>query len=75
MQSVTLGYTLPARLLKNFGVNRLRFYATGENLFVLTGYTGIDPEVSTSDLKEVGLDKGNIYPMPRTFSIGLNLSF
>ena len=75
LQSVTLGYTLPARLLKNFGVNRLRFYATGENLFVLTGYTGIDPEVSTSDLKEVGLDKGNIYPMPRTFSIGLNLSF
>lgn len=75
LQSVTLGYTLPARLLKNFGVNRLRFYATGENLFVLTGYTGIDPEVGTSDLKEVGLDKGNIYPMPRTFSIGLNLSF
>lgn len=75
LQSVTLGYTLPARLLKNFGANRLRFYATGENLFVLTGYTGIDPEVSTSDLKEVGLDKGNIYPMPRTFSIGLNLSF
>ena len=75
LQSITLGYTLPSHLLKNFGINRLRVYATGENLFCLTGYTGVDPEVSIDNLAEVGIDKGNIYPMPRTFSFGLNLSF
>lgn len=75
LQSMTLGYTLPSNLLRHFGVNRLRVYATGENLFVLTGYTGVDPEVSIDDLSQVGIDKGNIYPMPRTFSFGINLSF
>lgn len=75
LQSMTLGYTIPNRGLKTIGVDRLRFYVTGENLFVINGYRGIDPEVDTSGLNEPGLDKGNIYPMPRTFSVGLNLSF
>lgn len=75
LQSLTFGYTLPGNLLKNIGVNRFRFYVTGENLFVISGYRGIDPEVSVSGLDAPGIDKGDIYPMPRTFSFGLNLSF
>lgn len=75
LQSATLGYTLPKNLLNNLGVNRLRFYVTGENLFVINGYRGIDPEIGVSGLSEPGIDKGNVYPMPRTFSFGLNLSF
>ncbi|MBK5261938.1 MAG: TonB-dependent receptor [Peptostreptococcaceae bacterium] len=75
LQSATLGYTLPENLLKKTGINKIRFYVTGENLFVLTKYSGLDPEVGISSISEPGLDKGQIYPMPRTFSFGLNISF
>lgn len=73
LQSVTLGYTLPVD--KKIGLNKVRFYLTGENLFVLTGYTGLDPEVSTSGLDNPGIDMLNFYPRPRTFSLGVNITF
>lgn len=82
LQSMTLGYTLPEN--KNLGLKRIRFYVTGENLFTITGYTGVDPEVNI-DLQlnqangEVttspGIDMYNYYPRPRTFSLGVNISF
>jgi iron complex outermembrane receptor protein len=69
LQTLTLGYTLPnGTLTKKIGIERLRFYVTGENLLTLTGYTGLDPEVSIEGLDQPGIDKGNIYPMPRTVS-------
>ncbi|MEI6555765.1 MAG: TonB-dependent receptor [Paludibacter sp.] len=73
LQSVTLGYNLP----KNYrlGLEKLRVYLTGENLFVLTGYSGTDPEVGNSGLDSPGIDRFNYYPRPRTFSLGLNISF
>ncbi|MFD1631206.1 SusC/RagA family TonB-linked outer membrane protein [Pseudopedobacter beijingensis] len=81
LQSLTLGYNLP---VKNAWFHRIRLYATGENLFVITNYTGIDPEVNISGLKSPGIDKSvgeakdgdnYYYPRSRTFSFGLNLSF
>lgn len=85
LQSVTLGYTIPK--IKRFGFERIRLYVTGENLFCITGYKGTDPEVYVPDnvLNGPGIDRlitdsqsgdGATYsPRPRTFSIGLNLSF
>ncbi|WP_294081187.1 SusC/RagA family TonB-linked outer membrane protein [Proteiniphilum sp. UBA5384] len=73
LQSATLGYTLPVG--KNIGFEKIRFYMTGENLFVLTGYTGLDPEVNTDGLSNPGIDMLNFYPRPRTFSFGVNLIF
>lgn len=85
LQSVTLGYTIPKT--KRFGFERIRLYVTGENLFCITGYKGNDPEVYVPDnvLNGPGIDRlitdsqsgdGATYsPRPRTFSIGLNLSF
>ena len=85
LQSVTLGYTIPKT--KRFGFERIRLYVTGENLFCITGYKGTDPEVYVPDnvLNGPGIDRlitdsqsgdGATYsPRPRTFSIGLNLSF
>lgn len=75
LQSATLGYTLPG--VKKIGLEKIRFYLTGENLFVLTGYSGIDPEVSIPDnvLDGPGIDRFNSYPRPRTFSLGVNISF
>ncbi|MDL2212447.1 TonB-dependent receptor [Bacteroides sp. OttesenSCG-928-D19] len=81
LQSVTLGYTLP---VKNNWFSKIRVYAVAENLFTITGYNGIDPEVNISGLKSPGIDKSvggsgwsdnYYYPRSRTFSLGLNLSF
>ena len=75
LQSATLGYTLPRP--EALGLSRLRFYVTAENLFCLTGYKGLDPEVSVPDnvLDAPGIDFFNAYPRPRTFSVGVNVSF
>ncbi len=81
LQNITLGYTLP---IKNDWFSRIRLYATGENLFVITGYKGIDPEVNISGLLSPGIDKSigdsqiadnYYYPRARTFLFGINLSF
>ena len=82
LQSMTLGYTLPVDL-KKVGFDKIRFYGTVENLFVITRYTGIDPEVSielldsdgSGNVGSPGVDIYNTYPRPRTFSLGINLSF
>ena len=71
LQSVTLGYTIP---VNKFGVGKINCYVTGENLFVITGYKGIDPEVSIDGLATPGIDKLNYYPRPRTFMFGVKLS-
>lgn len=72
LQSLTLGYTLPKKA--SLGLEKVRIYATGENLFVLTGYSGTDPEVSNDGLASPGIDRFNYYPRPRTVSVGLNIS-
>lgn len=81
LQSSTLGYTLPVR---NAWFKKIRVYVTGENLFTITGYKGIDPEVNISGLKSPGIDKSvgstndgdnYYYPRARTFSFGANVSF
>lgn len=72
LQTLSLGYSFD---LKKAGLSKGRIYVTGENLFVITGYTGIDPEVSTNGLESPGIDRFNYYPKPTTLSIGLNLSF
>lgn len=56
------------------GINRLKLYVTGQNLFVLTNYTGLDPEVEMSGL-DPGVEGREYYPKSRTFSVGVNLSF
>ena len=77
LQSITLGYSVPMNAVKKMGLSRLRFYVTGENLFCITGYKGIDPEVSVPDnvLNSPGIDFFNSYPRPRTFSLGVNIGF
>jgi len=75
LQSITLGYTIPGT--KNLGLKKVRFYLTGENLFCITKYSGIDPEVTNSDnvLDGQGIDEFNSYPRPRTYSLGVNVTF
>ena len=69
---VQLGYTLPQTMTQNFGVSKLRFYITAENLFTFTKYTGYDPEIAAGD--SFGIDRA-YYPQAKTFLFGANITF
>ena len=76
LNTLTLGYTLPSSLTQKAKIESLRFYVTGYNVFVLTGYSGFDPEVSTRRRTPLtpGVDY-SAYPRSRQVSVGLNLTF
>lgn len=76
LNTITLGYTLPDELMSRANISKLRFYVTGNNVFVLTNYSGLDPEVSTR--RNTPLTPGVDYsPFPRSRQVvfGLNLNF
>ncbi|KAA6335378.1 TonB-dependent receptor SusC, partial [termite gut metagenome] len=64
LKSLTLGYTLPSKLMSHLKLRSARVYVQSQNLFTITKYKGADPE---------GL--GYIYPLPRTFTCGLSFGF
>jgi tonB-linked outer membrane protein, susC/ragA family len=66
LKNLQVGYTVPERYMQRIGFNRARIYLSGENLFTLTPWKGIDPE------KPHGND---LYPLVKTYSIGLNIEF
>ncbi|MBD8387248.1 TonB-dependent receptor [Dysgonomonas sp. BGC7] len=76
LKNVTLGYTFPAKWTKKAYISKLRAYASGQNLFVISGYSGYDPEVSTAGNNPMtpGLDWG-AYPKSRIFTFGLEVQF
>ncbi|MFN3664743.1 MAG: SusC/RagA family TonB-linked outer membrane protein [Sediminibacterium sp.] len=75
LNNLTIGYSLPVKKLAGLKMSKLRFYFTGNNLAILTSYSGYDPEVSVrnSPLTQ-GLDY-SAYPKSRTFIFGVNASF
>lgn len=74
LKNLTLGYTLPTSLSQKVKISKLRVYVTAVNLLTLTKYSGFDPEIGAKWSLDVGIDR-NIYPQPRTFLFGVNLSF
>lgn len=76
IRTITLGYTLPTALLQRLRLSRARLYATTQNPFTFTKYSGYNPDVSArpDNALSQGEDYGT-YPIARTTSIGLNLSF
>ncbi len=74
MKSITLGYTVPEKVCKNWGITNLRIYASVQNPFHITGYSGLDPESTLGDPLIQGVDWGN-YPNSRNYLIGLNFAF
>lgn len=72
-RNVQLGYTLPSSTLERVGIDRLRVYVQAVNLFTITGYSGIDPEI-TGGTTNFGIDEG-AYPNQRQYLVGVNLSF
>jgi len=73
-RSLILGYTINPAILQRYGVNRLRIYLQGANLFILTKYTGLDPEL-TGNSSTFGIDYGNYPNNQKNLIVGVNLSF
>lgn len=76
LNTLSLGYTLPAYITKKAGINSLRFYVTAYNVFTITNYSGVDPEsdcIRNTALTPCVDYSG--YPRSRSFVVGLNLNF
>ncbi len=75
VRNVTLGYTFPSGRGKFSDLlSGTRIYVNAQNLLTFTKYSGFDPEILSSNPISAGIDDG-VYPMPRTFVLGLNLTF
>jgi TonB-linked SusC/RagA family outer membrane protein len=77
LSDVTVGYTpkLPESVAQY--IHSLRVYFTAQNLFTLTGYSGVDPEIAPKDGDSLqpGFDSRSFYPRQRTFNLGISLNF
>jgi iron complex outermembrane receptor protein len=79
LNNATLAYNVqPSKVGLGKAFQNIQFSVTGQNLFVLTDYSGFDPEVNTGStsggIQTFGIDRFT-YPKARTFLIGLNLTF
>ncbi len=81
----SLGYTLPAKMLSKYGIDKFRIYVQAVNLFTITKYSGLDPELQSLDpnnqsgainggSNSFGIDYGN-YPHTAQYLIGVNVNF
>jgi TonB-linked SusC/RagA family outer membrane protein len=73
LANMTLGYNVP--LKANKYINGIYLYLSGNNLFTITGYDGLDPELSDSDPRSSGIDWRDKYPTIRTFTFGAKFTF
>jgi TonB-dependent starch-binding outer membrane protein SusC len=77
LKNVSLGYSFKnVAFFKTIGLNNLKIYGSIDNAFILTKYTGFDPETTASGNSDVdlGIDI-NTYPMSRTYTFGVKLTF
>ena len=84
LKNLVIGYTLPAKVLKKMKMQQFRIYMSAQNLFTLTKYTGIDPEIGeykdpvnpdNKNTMQRGVDTYNRYLPSRLFSFGIDLTF
>ena len=71
LDNATFGYTID---LSNIRIKSARIYLTGNNLFVITKYRGVDPEINMGGI-EPGIDNNNFYPKTRSFMLGYKPQF
>lgn len=84
IKNIQLGYTLPDQLTEKIGFENIRIYATGQNLLSFHKYEGFDPEIGVGNsqggditqrgLLDIGIDRG-MYPLAKTISFGINMTF
>ncbi|MGG6548230.1 UNVERIFIED_CONTAM: hypothetical protein NY100_22760, partial [Prevotella sp. 15_C9] len=74
VKSITLGYNLPKKACDKVFLNDLRLYFSVQNPFMITSYSGLDPEATLGSPLVSGVDWG-CYPNSRNFLLGVNFSF
>lgn len=75
LKSISMGFTLPGHIVEKLKVSNLRVFVIGQNLVTWTSYSGFDPEVTSgNNTTQQGTDAG-IYPVSRTISAGLSVTF
>lgn len=76
LKSVTIGYTLPTDIAKKLSLSKIRVYASTQNLFTITSYKGLDPEIGAQGgyATQTGVDNGT-YPSSKYVTVGLNVTF
>ncbi len=72
--SFQVGYTIPSSVANRLKIDKVRIYANAQNLFTITKYSSFDPEINNYNPLFSGVDI-DTYPVPRTFTIGVNLHF
>ena len=83
LKSLQIGYTIPADAIKKIGIAKLRIFVLGNNLFTITKYTGLDPELppstlnnnSNGDNTSFGIDFGNYPSNEKRYTIGVQATF
>ncbi len=74
LRNLQIGYTFNSKLLSKVRISKARVYIQATNLFTITKYTGLDPEVITNDERASGIDLGS-YPTVKQISFGTNINF
>ncbi len=74
MRQMQIGYAFPTSWVKKIYCDRIRIYFSAENLFTITGYSGVNPEFSRSSVLNTGIDK-LIYPFTRSYTVGAQITF
>ena len=74
LAQLAIGYTLPKNLVQKLDMQNIRLYVQAQNLFTITGYSGLDPESRASSSSYMGVDY-NSMPMQRTFTFGASVTF
>ncbi|OHX64119.1 SusC/RagA family TonB-linked outer membrane protein [Flammeovirga pacifica] len=74
IQNITLGYSIPQKVMAKAGISNFRMYVSAQNPFVFTNYTGYDPEIGSKNVFYRGVDTGK-YPVASTYRAGISLQF
>jgi TonB-linked SusC/RagA family outer membrane protein len=74
LRNLMIGYTLPASLTSKVKISKARIYIQGTNLFTITNYSGLNPDVLSTDDRAASVDVGT-YPIVKQFFIGANINF
>ncbi|MBG6133712.1 TonB-linked SusC/RagA family outer membrane protein [Aquimarina sp. EL_43] len=73
LKNLQIGYSIPESAISKIPVSRIRVYATANNLFTITDYSGFDPGLGNGGTFNRGVDRG-FYPLTRSFIFGINVS-
>ena len=74
MRNLQIGYTLPQSWLNKARISKARIYVQGTNLFTVTKYSGLNPDVISTDDRAASVDVGS-FPLVKQFLFGLNVTF